>query len=54
MKQILLDFWAFIKDPKDEQYKGEDKIYKWKVFFQFIYLRIITINYLYTNNNIFR
>src|SRR5690606_23693422 len=33
MKQILLDFWHFIKRPKDEQYSGNAKAYKWKVFF---------------------
>lgn len=43
MKQILLDFWAFIKDPKDEQYKGEDKIYKWKVFFNLFILELLLL-----------
>lgn len=33
MKNILLDFWSFIKKPKDEQYSGTDKKYKWKVLF---------------------
>lgn len=33
MKHILIDFWNFIKKPKDEQYLGSDKTYKWKVFF---------------------
>lgn len=32
MKDILLDFWHFVKHPKDEQYTEEDKNYKWKVF----------------------
>lgn len=33
MKQILLDFFSFIRNPKDIQYSGNDKSYKWKVFF---------------------
>lgn len=33
MKQILLDFWNFIKRPKDSPYSGGKKTYKWKVFF---------------------
>jgi len=33
MKQILQDFWAFIKQPKDERYSGIDRNYKWKVLF---------------------
>lgn len=33
MKQILHDFWNFIKDPRDERYLGNDKKYKWNVLF---------------------
>lgn len=33
MKNILLDFLSFIKKPKDLQYTGNEKAYKWKVFF---------------------
>ncbi|KAA5534062.1 CPBP family intramembrane glutamic endopeptidase [Paenimyroides baculatum] len=33
MKQIITDFFSFIKKPKDFQYSGIDKTYKWKVFF---------------------
>lgn len=32
MKQIILDFFSFIRKPKDIQYSGNDKTYKWKVF----------------------
>ena len=31
MKQILHDFWNFIKAPRDIQYTENDKKYKWKV-----------------------
>jgi len=33
MKQIITDFFSFIRKPKDFQYSGNDKTYKWKVFF---------------------
>ena len=33
MKQIITDFFYFIKKPKDVEYFGNDKTYKWKVFF---------------------
>lgn len=33
MKQIISDFFSFIRKPKDFQYSGNDKTYKWKVFF---------------------
>lgn len=33
MKQIITDFFSFIRKPKDLQYSGDDKAYKWKVFF---------------------
>jgi len=36
MKQIITDFFSFIKKPKDFQYSGNDKTYKWKVFFTLI------------------
>ncbi len=40
MKQILLDFWNFIKKPKDEQYIGSET-YKWKVFFSLFGLKLL-------------
>src|SRR5690606_29047149 len=47
MKQIVLDFWNFVKKPKDIQYSGNEKAYKWKVFFALFVLNIlITIVYL--------
>jgi len=33
MKQIITNFFSFIRKPKDFQYSGNDKSYKWKVFF---------------------
>lgn len=36
MKQIITDFFSFIKKPKDVQYSGNDQAYKWKVFFTLI------------------
>lgn len=36
MKQIITDFFSFIKKPKDIQYSGNNKAYKWKVFFMLI------------------
>lgn len=47
MKQILLDFWAFIKQPKDERYSGIDRNYKWKVFFS-LFLFNILFSAIYT------
>jgi len=41
MKAILLDFWNFIKKPKDEQYSGNEKHYKWKVFFALFVFNIL-------------
>ncbi|MBA5792230.1 CPBP family intramembrane metalloprotease [Flavobacterium sp. xlx-214] len=41
MKNILLDFWHFIKKPKDEQYSGTDKKYKWKVLFTLLGFNIL-------------
>src|SRR5690606_16035572 len=47
MKQIVLDFWNFVKKPKDIQYSGNEKAYKWKVLFALFVLNIlITIVYL--------
>src|SRR5690606_22375242 len=33
MKKIITDFFSFIRKPKDFQYSGNDKTYKWRVFF---------------------
>lgn len=41
MKQILIDFWQFIKKPKDIPYTGDSKSFKWKVFFSLFVLKII-------------
>ena len=41
MKQILFDFWDFIKKPKDFQYSGNNKSYKWKVFFSLFIFNIL-------------
>lgn len=47
MKQILLDFWNFIKDPRDERYLGNDKKYKWKVLLTlFVFKLLFLIVYL--------
>ena len=52
MKNILLDFWNFIKKPKDERYLRKDRSYKWKVLFtlfvfniafSFLYMGIFTL-----------
>lgn len=47
MKQIVLDFWHFVKDPSDERYLGNDKKYKWKVFFT-LFLFNILFSVIYT------
>lgn len=47
MKNILLDFWNFIKNPKDERYLGNDNNYKWKVLFHlFVFNIFISIVYV--------
>jgi len=49
MKRILLDFWNFVKKPKDIQYSGNEKAYKWKVFFTLIIFNLLfTIIYMGT------
>ena len=47
MKQIITDFFSFIRKPKDFQYSGNDKSYKWRVFFTlFIAELMLLIVYL--------
>lgn len=41
MKQIITDFFSFIRKPKDFQYSGNDKSYKWKVFFTLFGLKLL-------------
>lgn len=57
MKQILLDFWHFIKKPKDEQYSGNAKAYKWKVFFTLfgfnVFFSIVFLVMLYVIEHFF-
>ena len=43
MKQILLDFWQFIKKPKDIPFSGKNKSYKWKVFFTLFVFELILL-----------
>lgn len=43
MKQILFDFWDFIKKPKDFQYSGNNKSYKWKVFLTFFGFELLLL-----------
>lgn len=43
MKQILLDFWNFIKRPKDSPYSGGKKTYKWKVFFTLFVAKLLLL-----------
>ena len=41
MKQIITDFFSFIRKPKDFQYTGNDKTYKWKVFFTLFAFNVV-------------
>src|SRR5690554_3771313 len=43
MKQILLDFWNFIRKPKDIPYSGGKKTYKWNVFFTLFVLELLLL-----------
>ena len=43
MKQILIDFWQFIKKPKDIPYAGDSKAFKWKVFFSLLFFELILL-----------
>lgn len=43
MKHILLDFWNFIKNPKDVPYSGNSNSYKWKVFFTLFGFELILL-----------
>lgn len=50
MKQIITDFFSFIRKPKDFQYSRNDKYYKWKVFFTlFAFNVVFTILYTVLN-----
>ena len=57
MKQIILDFWNFIKNPKDEQYVGGTKAYKWNVFFTLfifnIFFSLFSIGLAYLIDNLY-
>lgn len=46
MPQILIDFWQFIKKPKDIPYTGDSKSFKWKVFFS-LFLFELTLLIVY-------
>lgn len=43
MKQHVLDFFLYLKNPKDEKYNGNDSKYKWKVFFSLFIAQLIFI-----------
>ncbi|HUH25836.1 MAG TPA: CPBP family intramembrane glutamic endopeptidase [Flavobacterium sp.] len=43
MKHILFDFWNFIKNPKDLPYSGNEKNYKWSVFFTLFGFELILL-----------
>lgn len=47
MKQIITDFFSFIKNPKDVQYSGNDKAYKWKVFFTLFLTELALLIFYY-------
>lgn len=47
MKQIITDFFSFIKKPKDLQYSGNDKAYKWKVFFTLFLAELALLIFYY-------
>ncbi len=57
MKQIITDFFSFIRKPKDFQYSGNGKAYKWKVFFTLfifnIFFSLFSIGLAYLIDNLY-
>lgn len=47
MKQVILDFFSFIRKPKDAHYTGNDKAYKWKVFFTLFLCELALLIFYY-------
>lgn len=43
MKKHLIDFFDFIKNPKDEKSKETDSSYKWKVLFSLLFFEFVFI-----------
>src|SRR5690606_17607239 len=43
MKQIVTDFISFIRKPKDIPYSGNEKSYKWKMFFTLFALELLLL-----------
>lgn len=43
MKQIVADFISFIRKPKDIPYSGNEKSYKWNVFFTLFALELLLL-----------